>query len=166
MRTVTINQQVPDFIVPATNNKNVRLSALKGYNVILYFYPKDATPGCTIESQDFAANYNSFRATNTLVFGVSRDSLESHEQFKAAQILPFELISDENQALSALFGVIKPRTLKDQTFMGMIRSTFLIDSDGILRKEWRDISVKEHVHEVLAYCQRLSEPGLKRTNIS
>ena len=165
MKTVTINQPVPDFIVPATNHKNVQLSALRGYNVILYFYSKDATPGCTIESQDFAANYSSFRATNTLVFGVSKNSLESHEQFKAAQLLPFELIADEEQTLCGLFDVIKPKTFKDQTFMGLVRSTFLVDSDGILIKEWRDVSVKEHVHEVLAYCQKLIEPGLK-SNIS
>jgi len=156
MSTVKINTPVPDFIVPATSNKNVQLSLLRGYNVVLYFYPKDHTPGCTIESQDFGANYDQFRAHNTLVFGASRDTLASHEDFKSKQSLPFELIADENQSLCQLFDVIKPKNMYGKVVQGMIRSTFLIDSTGILIQEWRNVPVKEHVHEVLAAAKALA----------
>lgn len=155
MQTVQLNQPVPDFIVPATSDKNVQLSMLRGYNVVLYFYPKDNTPGCTIESQDFGANYRQFRDLNTIVFGVSRDSLESHESFKEKQSLPFELISDEQEALCQLFDVIKEKDLYGKSVHGVVRSTFLIDQNGVLVEEWRDVQVKEHVHQVLNRVQQL-----------
>jgi peroxiredoxin Q/BCP len=155
MQTVQLNQTVPDFIVPATSNKNVQLSMLRGYNVILYFYPKDNTPGCTIESQDFGANYNQFRDLNTIIFGVSRDSLESHESFKEKQSLPFELISDEQEALCQLFDVVKEKDLYGKKVHGVVRSTFLIDQNGVLISEWRDVQVKEHVHQVLDRVRQL-----------
>ncbi|WP_196157302.1 peroxiredoxin [Reinekea sp. G2M2-21] len=144
---------VPDFIVPATSHKNVQLRALAGFQIILYFYPKDNTPACTIENQDFAANYRRFRDKNTLVFGVSRDSLDNHERFKEAQALPFELISDENSRLCELFGVLREKEFFGKTIISLSRSTFLINEDGIMIKEWRDIDVRNHVHEVIDFIE-------------
>ncbi len=162
MQQIAINQPVPDFIVPATSGKNVRLSLLKGYKVVLFFYPKDNTPGCTIESQDFGANYQAFRDQNVLIFGVSRDSLASHEEFKEKQSLPFELISDSNESLCKLFEVVKDKEMYGKTVRSLNRSTFLIDETGVLLKEWRNVSVKEHVHEVLAFVKG----GLKNRKAS
>lgn len=143
-------QTIPDFIVPATSHKNIQLRALRGYRVLLYFYPKDNTPGCTIENQDFAANYPRFKAKNILVFGVSRDTLETHEAFKEQQSLPFELISDHDGKLCDLFGVLREKELFGTKILSVSRSTFLINEQGILEKAWRDIEVREHVHKVLA----------------
>ncbi|MDN3650261.1 peroxiredoxin [Reinekea marina] len=142
-------QPVPDFIVPATSNKNIQLKALRGYKVLLYFYPKDNTPGCTIENQDFAANYPRFKAKNILVFGVSRDSLEKHEAFKDQQSLPFELISDHDGKLCELFNVLREKELFGTKIMSVSRSTFLINEEGVLEQAWRDVEVREHVHKVL-----------------
>lgn len=142
-------QPVPDFIVPATSNKNIQLRALRGYKVLLYFYPKDNTPGCTIENQDFAANYPRFKAKNILVFGVSRDSLEKHEAFKDQQSLPFELISDHDGKLCELFNVLREKELFGTKILSVCRSTFLIDENGTLEQAWRDVEVREHVHKVL-----------------
>lgn len=150
---VKVGQKIPDFIVPATSHKNVQLKALKGYKVILYFYPKDNTPACTIENQDFAANYPRFRQQNTLVFGVSRDSLISHETFKEAQALPFELISDEHCELCELFDVLHEKEFFGKNITSLRRSTFLIDEEGILIKEWRGIHVRNHVHEVIDFIE-------------
>jgi len=144
---------VPDFIVPATSHKNVQLRALRGYQIILYFYPKDATPACTIENQDFAANYPRFRRHNTLIFGVSRDSLARHEAFKDAQALPFELVSDENSRLCEVFGVLREKELFGKPIVSLARSTFLISEEGVLLKEWRDIDVRNHVHEVIDFIE-------------
>lgn len=161
---IQIGSPVPDFIVPATSNKNVRLRALRGHQVLLYFYRKDATPACTIENQDFAANYLRIRNQNTLVFGASRDSLESHEAFKEQQALPFELISDVDSGLSTLFGVLKEKDFFGKPILTVMRSTFLIDETGVLIKEWRDVDVRDHVHEVIAYLQKNRAAALKQSN--
>lgn len=144
-----VGQIVPDFVVPATNNKNVHLRALRGYKVLLYFYPKNHTPACTIETQNFGANYQRFRSQGILVFGVSRDNLTSHEQFKRDQSLPFELISDSNEALCRLFGVLRDKEMFGRQIRSLVRSTFLIDEDGQLIRVWRDVDAREHVHRLL-----------------
>jgi peroxiredoxin Q/BCP len=156
-------ETVPDFIVPATSHKNVQLRALKGYQILLYFYPKNNTPACTIENQNFAANYERFRKANTLVFGVSRDSLESHERFKRSQALPFELISDTNNNLCQLFGVLKEKELFGKPIISLNRCTFLISEQGILVKEWRNIDVKNHVQEVINYIEHHPESTSQQT---
>lgn len=147
--TLEIGQQVPDFVVPATNHKNVHLRALRGYRVLLYFYPKNHTPACTIENQDFGANYKRLNSQNILVFGVSRDTLDSHERFKREQSLPFELISDSNEALCHLFGVLRQKELFGKTIVSMVRSTFLVDETGRLEQAWRDVDARTHVHKLL-----------------
>ena len=153
--TLEIGQPVPDFVVPATSHKNVHLRALRGYRILLYFYPKNHTPACTIENQDFGANYQRFRDQNIILFGVSRDSLDSHESFKRAQSLPFELISDSNEALCNLFGVLREKELLGRKIKGLVRSTFLIDKDGALRAEWRGVKVKGHADEALEAVKAL-----------
>jgi len=125
------------------------LSDLKGKNVVLYFYPRDSTPGCTREGQDFRDNIRKFRARNTIILGVSRDSIKSHEKFKSNQNFPFDLISDEEEALCKLFEVIKMKNMYGKKVRGIERSTFLIDGKGILRREWRKVNVNGHVDEVL-----------------
>ena len=140
---------VPDFEFTATNNLVGRLSDYKGQDVILYFYPKDATLGCTTEGQDFRDSYSQFKDLNAQIFGISRDSLKSHENFKAKQNFPFELISDSDEQLCQLFDVIKMKSMYGKQHLGIERSTFLIDKTGILRQEWRKVSVKGHVEEVL-----------------
>lgn len=140
---------VPDFEFTATSNMTAHLSDYKGQTVILYFYPKDATPGCTTEGQDFRDAYPQFQALNAIVFGVSRDSLKSHENFKAKQNFPFDLISDSDEKLCQLFDVIKMKSMYGKQHLGVERSTFLIDKTGVLRQEWRKVSVKGHVEEVL-----------------
>jgi thioredoxin-dependent peroxiredoxin len=140
---------VPDFEFTATSNLTAHLNDYKGQNVILYFYPKDATPGCTTEGQDFRDAYSQFQALNAIVFGVSRDSLKSHENFKAKQNFPFELISDSDEKLCQLFDVIKMKSMYGKQHLGVERSTFLIDKNGVLRQEWRKVSVKGHVEDVL-----------------
>lgn len=152
--TIQIGQPVPDFVVPATSHKNVHLRALRGYQVLLYFYPKNHTPACTIETQDFGANYQRFRDRNTLVFGVSRDTLDSHERFKREQSLPFELISDNNEALCRMFGVLREKELFGRRIFSLVRSTFLIDESGYLARAWRDVDARSHVHRILDELER------------
>lgn len=144
-----INRVVADFVCAATGDKTVRLKDLRGNNVVLYFYPKDSTPGCTTEGQDFRDLHSKFKRQNTLIFGVSRDSITSHEKFKARQSFPFELLSDPDEKLCRKFDVIHEKTLYGRKFMGVVRSTFLIDTDGKLRLEWRGVKVKGHAAEVL-----------------
>lgn len=153
---VTLEQPVTDFSATATSGVQVSLSALKGQQVVLYFYPKDSTPGCTTEGQGFRDHYPAFQAANTLVFGVSRDSLKSHENFKCKQEFPFELISDKDEALCQLFDVIKLKKLYGKEYLGVDRSTFLIDQNGVLRQEWRGVKVPGHVEAVLAAAQALN----------
>lgn len=149
MSKIKIDKTVPDFKLSATGDKDIRLSDLKGKKVVLYFYPKDNTPGCTRESQDFRDNLRKFKARNTVVLGVSRDSLKSHESFREKQCLPFDLLSDEDEKLCTLFDVIKDKNMYGKKVRGIERSTFLIDEQGVLRREWRKVKVDGHVEEVL-----------------
>ena len=151
----TMNRVVKDFSAQATSEQTVRLKDLRGKNVVIYFYPKDSTPGCTTEGQDFRDRHAKFKRANTVIFGVSRDSLKSHENFKAKQSFPFELISDPDEKLCRQFDVIKEKKLYGRTFMGIERSTFLIDKDGKLRGEWRKVKVKGHADEVLEAAKAL-----------
>jgi peroxiredoxin Q/BCP len=152
---VSLDQPVADFSAAATSGQQVSLSALKGQQVVIYFYPKDSTPGCTTEGQGFRDQYSAFQAANTLVFGVSRDGLKSHENFKCKQEFPFELISDKDETVCQLFDVIKLKKLYGKEYLGIDRSTFLIDANGVLRREWRGVKVPGHVDEVLAAAQAL-----------
>lgn len=160
---IQVGDSVPDFIVPATSHKNVQLKALQGHKVLLYFYPKDNTPACTIENQDFAANYQRFRQQNTLVFGVSRDSLDVHESFKEAQALPFELIADIDGRLCELFGVLREKSLFGKQIISLCRSSFLLDEQGRLIREWRDVDVRNHVHEVIDTLERAKQSNSQKT---
>lgn len=145
----TPNRVVKDFKCEATGGKTVQLKSLRGKKVVLYFYPKDATPGCTQEGQDFRDLHAKFRRQNAVIFGVSRDSIESHEKFKEKQKFPFELLSDPDEKLCRQFDVIREKTLYGRKFMGVERSTFLIDENGKLRNQWRKVKVKGHAEEVL-----------------
>ena len=153
--TVELNQPVPDFTAQATNDLTVVLSALKGKNVVIYFYPKDNTPGCTTEGQDFRDLASAFEAANTVIFGVSKDSLRVHTNFKAKHEFPFELISDPEESLCKHFDVIKLKKNYGREYLGIERSTFLINADGVLVQEWRKVKVKGHVAEVLEAAQSL-----------
>jgi len=155
MSVVRLNKKVPDFTVESTGG-SFRLSDHKGKNVVIYFYPRDNTPGCTREGQDFRDNIAKFRHNKTVVVGVSRDSLASHEKFKAKQAFPFELLSDKDEKLCKLFDVIKEKNLYGKKVMGVERSTFLIDADGKLRREWRKVKVDGHVGEVLDAVRELN----------
>lgn len=154
---VVIDTPVADFQAPATSGQTFSLAGLKGKQVVIYFYPKDSTPGCTTEGQGFSDQYAAFQAANTEVFGVSRDSVKSHENFKAKQAFPFELISDKDEAVCQLFDVIKLKKLYGKEYLGVDRSTFLIDKEGVLRQEWRGVKVPGHVDAVLAAAQALDK---------
>ncbi|WP_149087307.1 peroxiredoxin [Pseudomonas prosekii] len=154
---VAIDQPVTDFEAPATSGQTVSLASLKGKQVVIYFYPKDSTPGCTTQGQGFRDQLQAFKAANTEVFGVSRDSLKSHENFKAKQAFTFELISDKEEALCQLFDVIKLKKLYGKEYLGVDRSTFLIDKNGVLRQEWRGVKVPGHVDAVLAAAEALNK---------
>ena len=155
MTAPIIGQPVPDFIATATSDTQVKLNDLRGRNLVIYFYPKDSTPGCTTEGQDFRDLYSEFQAAETEIFGVSRDSLRSHENFRTKQSFPFQLISDPEEELCKLFDVIKLKKLYGKEYMGIDRSTFLIDKEGILRHEWRQVKVKRHAAEVLDTVKQL-----------
>jgi peroxiredoxin Q/BCP len=144
-----VNDLVPDFSAAATSGQTVTLSSLKGWHVVLYFYPKDSTPGCTQEGQDFRDLHAEFQKLDAVILGVSRDSLKSHENFKCKQEFPFELLSDSDESLCRLFDVIKLKNMYGKQVQGIERSTFLIDPDGKLAAEWRKVSVKGHAAEVL-----------------
>lgn len=154
---VAIDTPVADFEAQATSGQTFSLAAFKGKQVVIYFYPKDSTPGCTTEGQGFRDLYAAFKAANTEVFGVSRDSVKSHENFKGKQEFPFELISDKDEAVCQLFDVIKLKKLYGKEYLGVDRSTFLIDSQGVLRQEWRGVKVPGHVDAVLAAAQALNK---------
>lgn len=151
---LALNKAVPKFVAEATGGP-VNLADLAGKNVVLYFYPKDNTPGCTTESQDFAAQFKAFQQAGATVLGVSRDSIKSHDGFKAKLGLPFELISDPDEKLCELFGVMKMKNLYGKQVRGVERSTFLIDAKGQLVREWRGVKVPAHVDEVLKAVQSL-----------
>lgn len=154
--SLTLGQAIPNFTAEATSDQQVSLSDLKGKKVVLYFYPKDSTPGCTNQGGDFRDLYSDFQAANTLVFGISRDGLKSHENFKAKQSFPFELISDKDETLCKLFDVLKLKKMFGKEHMGIERSTFLIDEEGKLIQEWRKVKVPGHVQEVLEAAQATS----------
>jgi peroxiredoxin Q/BCP len=154
-KTVALDRKVPDF--PAASTAGAfRLSQLRGQIVVLYFYPKDSTPGCTTESQDFARASAHFARAGATIVGVSRDSLASHEKFRAKFELPFELLADPEEALCALFAVMKQKNMYGKMVRGIERSTFLIDAQGVLRQEWRGVKVPGHVDAVLAAVQALA----------
>ena len=155
MSAPTIGKKAPAFSLPATGEQTIALKDLKGKNLVLYFYPKDSTPGCTTEGQNFRDLHAEFQQLNTEILGVSRDSIKRHENFKAKQAFPFELLSDEEELLCDLFDVIKEKKLYGKTYMGIERSTFLIDAKGVLRQEWRKVKVKGHVDEVLEAVKQL-----------
>lgn len=150
-----MNRVVADFKAEATGEQTIRLKDLRGKKVVLYFYPKDSTPGCTTEGQDFRDLHAKFRRTNAVILGVSRDSLASHEKFKAKHEFPFELLSDADEKLCSQFDVIKEKNMYGRKVLGIERSTFLIDEDGKLREEWRKVKVKGHAEEVLAAAKNL-----------
>ncbi len=149
MSAPVINRVVGDFKSVATRDKTIRLKELRGQNVVIYFYPKDSTPDCTLEGQDFRDLHTKFRRQKTVILGVSRDSLASHETFRDKQQFPFDLISDPDEALCQHFDVIHEKSLYGRKFMGIVRSTFLIDASGKLKREWRKVKVKGHADEVL-----------------
>lgn len=155
MNNIGIDQLVPDFELPATGEQSISLSGLRGKNLVLYFYPKDSTPGCTLEGQNFRDVYDRFVAMDTVILGVSRDSIKAHENFKEKQNFPFDLLSDKDETLCQLFNVIKPKKLYGKEFMGVERSTFIIDKEGVLKAEWRKVKVKGHVDEVLVAVENL-----------
>ena len=155
MSKLNVGKKIPDFVLPATGDQKIKFSDLKGNRVVLYFYPRDATPGCTREGQDFRDNIRKFRARKTIVLGVSRDSVKFHEKFKTAQCFPFDLLSDEDEKLCKLFGVMKQKNMYGKKVRGIERSTFLMDEKGVLRKEWRGVKVDGHVEEVLNAVKEL-----------
>jgi thioredoxin-dependent peroxiredoxin len=151
---VAVDQAVPDFTAAATGGP-FTLSAQRGHAIVLYFYPKDSTPGCTTEAMGFRDAHDQFVAAGAEIIGLSRDSIKSHENFKSKLGLPFTLVSDTDEAVCALFGVIKMKKMYGKEVRGIERSTFLIDADGVLRREWRGIKVAGHIDEVLASVQSL-----------
>lgn len=153
---VAIDQTVPDFTAAMTSGKTFQLSGQLGKNIILYFYPKDNTPGCTTESIAFRDLYAGFQQENTEIFGISRDSLRSHEGFKAKLDMPFELISDPEEVLCSLFRVMKMKNMYGKTVRGVDRSTFVIDATGRLVKEWRGVKVAGHADELLEFIKTLA----------
>ncbi len=155
MSQIEINQPAPDFTLPATGGKTFTLSEHKGKNIVLYFYPKDSTPGCTTEGQNFRDAMPQFEQANCEIYGISRDSMRRHENFKSKQNFNFELLSDEDETVCKRYDVIKLKKLYGKEYMGIERSTFLIDAEGIVRQIWRKVKVKGHVDEVLAAVQNL-----------
>jgi peroxiredoxin Q/BCP len=153
---VVVGQKIKNQSFRATSQFTANLSELKGQKVLIYFYPKDNTPGCTTEAKDFALHFDAFKAQNVVVLGVSRDSLRTHENFKAKHQLPFELISDPDEVFCRHFDVIKLKKLYGREYMGIERSTFLIDEQGKLIKMWPKVKVKGHVAEVLDYLSEIS----------
>jgi len=147
--------KVQPITCAATSDLEVSIPDTQGRNIILYFYPKDSTSGCTTEGQDFRDNHQAFIDANTVIYGVSRDSLKSHENFKAKQNFPFELISDPEETLCNAFGVIQEKMNYGKKYMGIVRSTFLINADGDIIKAWDKVRVKGHVDEVLETVQAL-----------
>ena len=150
-----IDQVVDDFTLPATGDKELSLSAFRNQKVALYFYPKDSTPGCTTEAQQFRDLYPEFVKAGCVILGVSRDSIRSHENFKLKQNLPFDLLSDSDEGLCNQFSVIKEKKLYGKPVRGIERSTFVIDSHGVLRKEWRGVKAPGHAQEVLDFIKTL-----------
>jgi peroxiredoxin Q/BCP len=150
-----LDQAVPDFTLPATGGADFTLAAARGKSLVIYFYPKDNTPGCTTEAQQFRDLYKQFQRAGCGIVGVSRDSLSSHEGFKTRQSLPFELLSDKEEKACALFNVIKMKKLYGKDVRGIERSTFALDKNGVLRREWRGVKADGHAQDVLEFVKTL-----------
>jgi peroxiredoxin Q/BCP len=149
MTQISIGNAIPDFEALSTGNKTIKLTDYRDRYVVIYFYPKDNTPGCTLEGQSFRDNIEKFTALNAVILGISRDTVRAHEAFKCKQELPFDLLSDEDEELCQLFDVIKMKAMYGKQVRGIERSTFLIDPKGLLVHEWRKVKVKNHIEEVL-----------------
>jgi peroxiredoxin Q/BCP len=149
------DKRVPDFELPSTGNKTFRLSEARGAPLVIYFYPRDNTPGCTAEGEQFRDLHAQFAGLDCAIVGVSRDSLKSHEGFKAKMGFPFELLSDPEEKACKLFGVMKMKNMYGRQVRGIERSTFVIDAEGMLRREWRGVKVPGHVQEVLDFVKTL-----------
>jgi len=155
MESTLVGLKVPDFEIASTGNRTFKLSAALGSPLVLYFYPKDNTPGCTAEGAEFRDRYAEFRKAGAEVVGVSRDSLKSHQGFKAKMKFPFELLADAEEALCAQFGVIRMKNMYGKQVRGVERSTFVIDQAGVVRREWRGLKVPGHAREVLEFVKSL-----------
>ena len=155
MSKVKIGNKVPAFTSILDDGSNLKSTDLKGKYVVIYFYPKDSTPGCTKEGEDFRDLQKEFKKSDSLIFGVSRDSIASHEKFKKKYNFPFNLISDEQESLCNIFDVIKEKNMYGRKYMGIERSTFLIDKKGVMVHEWRKVKVKNHAQEVLDTLQTI-----------
>lgn len=153
--TIRLSEAIPDLDLQLTGNRTRRLSDYRDQHLVLYFYPKASTPGCTQEGQDFRDAAEAFAAANTVILGASRDGLKAQENFKAKQGFPFDLVADTDEALCRAFDVIKLKKMYGKESLGVERSTFLIDAAGVLHQEWRGVKVKGHVDEVLAAARAL-----------
>jgi peroxiredoxin Q/BCP len=153
--TAVLGKPIPYFEIPATSDLVFNPTACKGRKIVMYFYPKDATPGCTVESMEFRDAIEDFTNANTIIVGISRDTLKSHESFKRKIELPFELLSDTEELLCQMFGVMKMKNMYGKQVRGIERSTFLIDEEGVLRHEWRGLKIPGHVRDVLKAAQSL-----------
>ena len=153
---ISIGASVPDFTAVGTRDEPIRLSDLRGHRVVLYFYPKDNTPGCTLEAKEFRDRQQAFDALGTVVFGVSRDSVRKHDNFRAKYGLSFDLLSDSDESLCNLFDVLRRKRLYGREYIGIERSTFVIDGEGILRREWRNVKPEGHAESVLACVKELT----------
>ena len=153
---VSIGKKVAKFSLPATGDRTISLQDFSGSHLVLYFYPKDNTPGCTLEARDFRDAWRKFRKAGADILGVSRDSLKLHEKFRSKLDLPFDLLSDGEEVLCRQFDVIREKSLYGRKFLGIERSTFLIDEKGVLRQEWRKVRVKGHAEEVLQAVKALT----------
>ena len=151
-----VGKKCPAFKAAATNDQVIENSSFKGMNVVIYFYPKDNTPGCTTEGQEIRDSYKLFKKMNTEILGVSRESIKSHEKFKLNQNFPFELLSDPDEKVCKAFDVMKLKSMYGREYMGVDRSTCIIDSSGKIQKEWRGVKVKGHVQEVLETLKELT----------
>jgi peroxiredoxin Q/BCP len=150
-----LGKPVADFSLPSTGNTTFKLSGARGSKLVLYFYPKDNTPGCTQQGSDFRDSYAAFRKAGAHIYGISRDSIRSHESFKAKMRFPFELLSDPDEAVCNAFGVMKLKNMYGRKVRGIERSTFVVDEKGMLAREWRGVKVPGHVQEVLNFVKAL-----------
>jgi len=158
--SVSIGQPIPDFTAQATGDQEITMAQFRGRQVVIYFYPKASTPGCTTEGGDFRDRKADFDTANTVILGVSRDGIRAQENFKTKQAFNFDLISDKDESVCRLFDVIKLKKMYGKEHLGIERSTFLIDSEGKLAREWRGVKVKDHAQEVLEAAQALNDGSL------
>ena len=158
MSNIDVGKKAPQFTLEGTGG-SWSLSSGMGSPVVIYFYPRDNTPGCTQEGEDFAAAYPHFKKAKTSIFGISADSMAAHEKFKQKMTFPFELLSDPDKKVCALYDVIREKSMYGKKFMGIERSTFLIDGSGVLRAEWRGLTVAGHVEEVLKAVKAIKKTG-------